>query len=409
MILQSDNGGEFVGKLIKELKDIWTDLKLVNGSPRHPQSQGSVERANQDLEVMVANWMTDENCPNWTIGIHIVCHKKNNRYHSGINAVPYRLRYGQRCRVGINTLNLPQVVLTKIFSEQDLRAAVSSSRIITYGNAGVDHEEPAAPVEQEVLAQHGNQEEEEMVAQEKVLDVNQGEIQVTAPYNGNDQEQQTSNDEVDALAQSNAILMEEDAMIEQAIALMDSDVSDNTTNGSNEEQDDVEVVEAMQITDNGLCCCGCGLNASGSHHFCTYTNRRVMAFCLVNDSEEGFGSSGICKGCSDKKPSPTDGEVVKEKQCCCGCGTDASSSILFCSYSNRKVMALCLFQGIEEGSGTSAICKGCYDKVNPEGDSPVKGEMWNKAHESVKNQGRKMQIRAEKESEELPASVGTVV
>jgi hypothetical protein len=72
-------------------------------------------------------------------------------------------------------------------------------------------------------------------------------------------------------------------------------------------------------------------------------------------------------------------------------------------------MALCLFQGIEEGSGTGAICKGCYEKVNPEGDSPVKGEMWNKAHESVKNQGRKMQIRAEKESEELPASVGTVV
>ncbi|KAF0751495.1 Uncharacterized protein FWK35_00017713 [Aphis craccivora] len=34
-------------------------LKIVHGKPRHSQSQGSVERANQDVENMLATWLTD--------------------------------------------------------------------------------------------------------------------------------------------------------------------------------------------------------------------------------------------------------------------------------------------------------------------------------------------------------------
>jgi len=33
------------------------DLKIVHGKPRHSQSQGSVERANQDIENMLATWL----------------------------------------------------------------------------------------------------------------------------------------------------------------------------------------------------------------------------------------------------------------------------------------------------------------------------------------------------------------
>jgi hypothetical protein len=44
VILQSDNGKEFVASVISELKQLWPDLKIVHGIPRHPQSQGSVER-----------------------------------------------------------------------------------------------------------------------------------------------------------------------------------------------------------------------------------------------------------------------------------------------------------------------------------------------------------------------------
>ena len=40
MILQSDNGREFVAAVIVELRFLWPELVLVNGRPRHPQSQG---------------------------------------------------------------------------------------------------------------------------------------------------------------------------------------------------------------------------------------------------------------------------------------------------------------------------------------------------------------------------------
>ena len=39
-ILQSDNGSEFTAQIIVELKELWPDLVLVHGKPRHPQSQG---------------------------------------------------------------------------------------------------------------------------------------------------------------------------------------------------------------------------------------------------------------------------------------------------------------------------------------------------------------------------------
>ncbi|XP_063415849.1 KRAB-A domain-containing protein 2-like [Mytilus trossulus] len=52
-ILQSDNGREFTANIIKELKDMWADCTKVHGKPRHPQSQGSVERGNTDIKDML--------------------------------------------------------------------------------------------------------------------------------------------------------------------------------------------------------------------------------------------------------------------------------------------------------------------------------------------------------------------
>lgn len=46
MILQSDNGSEFIASIIHDLKDLWPTCHIVHGRARHPQSQGSVERGN---------------------------------------------------------------------------------------------------------------------------------------------------------------------------------------------------------------------------------------------------------------------------------------------------------------------------------------------------------------------------
>ncbi|GBL80571.1 SCAN domain-containing protein 3 [Araneus ventricosus] len=49
-ILQYDNGREFANNVVTSLKEFWPALKIVHGKPRHSQSQGSVERAKQDIE-----------------------------------------------------------------------------------------------------------------------------------------------------------------------------------------------------------------------------------------------------------------------------------------------------------------------------------------------------------------------
>ena len=51
-VLQSDNGGEFmkcVADLCKALH-----IKIIKGSPYHPQSQGKVERSHRSLRKKVA-------------------------------------------------------------------------------------------------------------------------------------------------------------------------------------------------------------------------------------------------------------------------------------------------------------------------------------------------------------------
>jgi hypothetical protein len=63
LILQSDNGPEFVAKIIRELKNLYPGLILVNGRPRHPQSQGSV--ANADIKNMLSLWLKDNNSKDW--------------------------------------------------------------------------------------------------------------------------------------------------------------------------------------------------------------------------------------------------------------------------------------------------------------------------------------------------------
>jgi len=58
-ILQSDNGRKFANKIIQNLADMWPGMKLVHGKSRHSQSQGSVERSNQDVRDMLVAWMSD--------------------------------------------------------------------------------------------------------------------------------------------------------------------------------------------------------------------------------------------------------------------------------------------------------------------------------------------------------------
>ncbi|KRZ02148.1 KRAB-A domain-containing protein 2 [Trichinella zimbabwensis] len=61
-ILQSNNGQIFSNAITTELKICWPELKLVAGRPRHPQSQGAVERLNGILQDKLSIWMRENEC-----------------------------------------------------------------------------------------------------------------------------------------------------------------------------------------------------------------------------------------------------------------------------------------------------------------------------------------------------------
>ncbi|XP_060857765.1 KRAB-A domain-containing protein 2-like [Metopolophium dirhodum] len=120
VLLHSDNGREFVNSVITELTGLWPELKIVHGKPRHSQSQGSVERANQDVERMLASWMTDNKSTNWSIGLKFVQFMKNRAHHAGINMTPYKAMFGVDPRVGLVTSNLPNDLIATINVEDEL-------------------------------------------------------------------------------------------------------------------------------------------------------------------------------------------------------------------------------------------------------------------------------------------------
>lgn len=126
-ILQSDNGREFANKVVESLTQMWPGLKIVHGKPRHSQSQGSVERANQDIEKMLMTWMADEHCQKWSEGLRFVQLMKNRAYHHGIKRSPYQAMFGCDVKVGLRSSNLPAEVIEYIQNEEDLEKFVNET------------------------------------------------------------------------------------------------------------------------------------------------------------------------------------------------------------------------------------------------------------------------------------------
>lgn len=119
-ILQSDNGREFCNHIIEELKSMWPECLIVHGRPRHPQSQGSVERSNQDVEHMIRAWMKDNNSKQWSVGIEFVQWQKNISFHRVIGRSPYKALLGCDPKIGLSSSNIPLSIAEKLRNEDEV-------------------------------------------------------------------------------------------------------------------------------------------------------------------------------------------------------------------------------------------------------------------------------------------------
>jgi len=118
LILQSDNGREFANKIIQNFADIWPGMKLVRGKPRHYQSQGSVERSNQDVRDMLVAWMSDNNTKTWSEGLRFIKSKKNRVLHSGIKTSRYEAMFGTAQKIGLGDSPLAEDTYPSIETEE---------------------------------------------------------------------------------------------------------------------------------------------------------------------------------------------------------------------------------------------------------------------------------------------------
>src|SRR2546429_5042997 len=76
--------------------NLWPTVKIINGRPRHPQSQGLVERTNGILQQKLGKWMEDTKRHDWSVGLRSVVLSMNHSYCRSHKKTPYELVYGDK-------------------------------------------------------------------------------------------------------------------------------------------------------------------------------------------------------------------------------------------------------------------------------------------------------------------------
>ncbi|KAK3927020.1 KRAB-A domain-containing protein 2 [Frankliniella fusca] len=125
-VLQSDNGREFANAVVYNLKERWPGLHIVHGKPRRSQTQGSVERCNQDVENILATLLETEQASNWAARLRHVQYMKNTALHLGIKMSPYEAMFGRQASPGL--AHLPDEVAEGLESEQQLMDVLAGTR-----------------------------------------------------------------------------------------------------------------------------------------------------------------------------------------------------------------------------------------------------------------------------------------
>jgi hypothetical protein len=123
-IPHSDKGKEFCNQIVISLCEMWNDIKIVQGKPRHSELQGSVERANQDVENILVTWMETNSTTKWSEGIRFVQTLKKIAYHEGTKCSPYEAMFGVPMKLGIANSVLPRNETANMTTEGDLEKVI---------------------------------------------------------------------------------------------------------------------------------------------------------------------------------------------------------------------------------------------------------------------------------------------
>jgi hypothetical protein len=92
----------------------------------HPQSQGSVERANADIKEMIS-WMNDNDTTPWSEGLRFVQFQKIRSHHRVIDQPPYKALFGADPQIGLSSSSIPKELLPQLETEEDLEQILADA------------------------------------------------------------------------------------------------------------------------------------------------------------------------------------------------------------------------------------------------------------------------------------------
>lgn len=117
-ILQSNYGRDFCSNIIKELRSLWKDIRLVQGNTGG-QSQIAI------IEHSLLKWMNENKTTDWAMGLKFVQFTRNRTYHEDVKKSPFEAMFGCKARVGLS-LCLSKEQLKELESEEDLQRVMQS-------------------------------------------------------------------------------------------------------------------------------------------------------------------------------------------------------------------------------------------------------------------------------------------
>lgn len=115
-ILQCDNGKEFINSEIQKLCDEFK-IRKIHGRPRHPQSQGQVERLNQTICRSLQKHLYESNTKRWIGILDKVIYNYNISIHSATKKSPFELFHRRK---GYNTTIIPDDEIAQDIKETQI-------------------------------------------------------------------------------------------------------------------------------------------------------------------------------------------------------------------------------------------------------------------------------------------------
>ena len=121
-ILQSDNGREFKNvNLATMIRDKWPECKIMHDKPRHPQSQGSVERVNKEIKKVLGSLMRKNKDQCWVKYLNNTQYSINTSPHSTLEyKTPYKVLFGRDPVEGLASFGIPEEIAVDVTTEEEI-------------------------------------------------------------------------------------------------------------------------------------------------------------------------------------------------------------------------------------------------------------------------------------------------